>query len=73
MLTIIPVSVILLGLLFYFVGTNKITRICDVAEIRPHSLFMYHGSFPAILAIVPPLILLGLWVVADDIVFNMML
>lgn len=73
MLTIIPVSVIFLGLLFYFVGTNKITRICDVAGIRPHSLFMYHGSFPAILAIVPPLILLGLWVVADDIVFNMML
>ena len=40
---------------------------------KPHSLNIYHGLFPAILSIVPPLILLSLWITCDDVIFDQML
>ena len=73
MLTIIALTICTIGLAFFFIGKNKIFKLCNAAQIRPHSLSIYHGSFPAVLATAPALIVLSLWVGADDLVFNQML
>ena len=73
MLTIIALTICTIGLAFFFIGKNKIFKLCNAAQIRPHSLSIYHGSFPAVLATAPALIVLSLWVGADDLLYNRML
>ena len=73
MLTIIGLTIVTIGLAFFFGGKHKIFKLCNAAQTRPHSLSIYHGSFPAVLATAPALIVLSLWVGADDLVFNQML
>ena len=73
MFLLITAATLLFGVIFYFVGVNKIKRICSQDDIRPNSLFGYHGAYPAILAVVPALVLLSIWLVCDDLIFNSML
>jgi len=73
MLTIVSLTILTIGLAFFFVGKNRIFGLCRTAHTRPHSLPIYHGSFPAILATAPALIILSLWVASDDLVLNQML
>ena len=73
MLAIIALTILTIGFAFFFIGKNRIFKLCNAAQIRPHSLSIYHGSFPAVLATAPALILLSVWVGADDLVFNQML
>ena len=73
MLTIISLTILTIGLAFFFFGKNRIFSLCRAAQTRPHSLPVYHGSFPAILATAPALIILSLWLASDDLVFNQML
>ena len=73
MLTIISLTILTIGLAFFFFGKNRIFSLSRAAQTRPHSLPVYHGSFPAILATAPALIILSLWLASDDLVFNQML
>ena len=54
-------------------GRKKIINISLAEDKRAHSLVIYHGYYPFILAVVPPLVLMALWVSLDDTVFNQML
>ena len=67
------VLIIILGLIFFFLGRKKIINISLAEDKRAHSLVIYHGYYPFILAVVPPLVLMALWVSLDDTVFNQML
>jgi len=64
---------LLIGIFLFFLGKNRIRNICMNENKKPHSLNIYHGLFPAILSIVPPLILLSLWIICDDVIFDQML
>ena len=64
---------LLIGIFLFFLGNNRIKNICMNENKKPHSLNIYHGLFPAILSIVPPLILLSLWITCDDVIFDQML
>ena len=64
---------LLIGIFLFFLGKNRITNISINENKKPHSLNIYHGLFPAILSIVPPLILLSLWITFDDVIFDQML
>ena len=71
--SIVALTVLTIGLVFFFYGKGRVVSLCSSTKIRPHSLPIYHGSFPAILATAPALILMSLWVAADGFVFNQML
>jgi len=71
--SIAALTILTIGFAFFFIGKGKATRLGKVEQIRSHSLPIYHGSFPAILATAPAFILMSLWVVADGFVFNQML
>ena len=64
---------LLIGIFLFFLGKIRIRNICMSENKKPHSLNIYHGLFPAILSIVPPLILLSLWITCDDVIFDQML
>ena len=64
---------LLIGIFLFFLGKNRFKNICMNENKKPHSLNIYHGLFPAILSIVPPLILLSLWITCDDVIFDQML
>ena len=64
---------LLIGIFLFFLGNNRIKNICMNENKKPHSLNIYHGLFPAILSIVPPLIFLSLWITCDDVIFDQML
>ena len=71
--SIVALTLLTIGLAFFFIGKGKATRLGKSEQIRSHSLPIYHGSFPAILATAPALILISLWVAAEGFVFNQML
>ena len=71
--SIVALTLLTIGLAFFFIGKGKATRLGKSEQIRSHSLPIYHGSFPAILATAPALILVSLWVAAEGFVFNQML
>ena len=71
--SIVALTLLTIGLTFFFIGKGKATRLGKSEQIRSHSLPIYHGSFPAILATAPALILISLWVAAEGFVFNQML
>ena len=71
--SIVALTVLTIGLAFFFYGKGRVVSLCSSTQIRPHSLPIYHGSFPAILATAPALILMSLWVIADGFVLNQML
>ena len=73
MLTYVWMAILVSGLAFFVMGRRRILAQCQLANARPHSLYVYHGTFPAILATVPALMFAGLWITGDDIVFNQML
>lgn len=73
MVSIVALTLLTISLAFFFIGKGKATRLCKSEQIRSHSLPIYHGSFPAILATAPALILISLWVAAEGFVFNQML
>jgi len=71
--SIVALTLLTISLAFFFIGKGKATRLGKSEQIRSHSLPIYHGSFPAILATAPALILISLWVAAEGFVFNQML
>lgn len=73
MVSIVALTLLIISLAFFFIGKGKATRLGKSEQIRSHSLPIYHGSFPAILATAPALILISLWVAAEGFVFNQML
>ena len=73
MVEITALTILFIGLSFFFIGKNKVVSLCNSTVSRPHSLVFYYGSFPAILATAPALIILSLWVAFDVLVFNQML
>ena len=73
MVSIVALTLLTISLAFFFIGKGKATRLGKSEQIRSHSLPIYHGSFPAILATAPALILISLWVAAEGFVFNQML
>ena len=73
MVEVIALTILIIGLSFYFFGKSRVVSLCNSTASRPHSLVFYYGSFPAILATAPALILLSLWVAFDVLVFNQML
>ena len=73
MVEITALTILFIGLSFFFIGKNKVVSLCNSTASRPHSLVFYYGSFPAILATAPALIILSLWVAFDVLVFNQML
>ena len=73
MVEITALTILFIGLSFFFIGKNKVVSLCNSTAPRPHSLVFYYGSFPAILATAPALIILSLWVAFDVLVFNQML
>ena len=73
MVEITALTILFIGLSFFFIGKNKVVSLCNSTASRPHSLVFYYGIFPAILATAPALIILSLWVAFDVLVFNQML
>ena len=73
MVEVIALTILIMGLSFYFFGKSRVVSLCNSTASRPHSLVFYYGSFPAILATAPALIFLSLWVAFDVLVFNQML
>ena len=73
MVEITALTILFIGLSFFFIGKNKVVSLCNSTASRPHSLVFYYGSLPAILATAPALIILSLWVAFDVLVFNQML
>ena len=73
MVEITALTILFIGLSFFFIGKNKVVSLCNSTASRPHSLAFYYGSFPAILATAPALIILSFWVAFDVLVFNQML
>ena len=73
MVEITALTILFIGLSFFFIGKNKVVSLCNSTASRPHSLVFHYGSFPAILATAPALIILSLWVAFDVLVFNQML
>ena len=73
MVSIIVPTILTIGLAFFFVGKGRADRLSKSEQTRQHSLPIYHGSYPAILATAPALMLMSFWMVADGFVFNQML
>ena len=73
MVEITALTILFMGLSFFFIGKNKVVSLCNSTASRPHSLVFYYGIFLAILATAPALIILSLWVAFDVLVFNQML
>ena len=71
--SIIVPTILTIGLAFFFVGKGRADRLSKSEQTRQHSLPIYHGSYPAILATAPALMLMSFWMVADGFVFNQML
>ena len=72
--SIVALTVLTIGLSFFFYGKNRVVSLCN-STANPATLtsVFYYGSFPAILATAPALILLSLWVAFDGFLFNQML
>ena len=73
MVSIIVPTILTIGLAFFFVGKGRADRLSKSEQTRQHSLPIYHGSYPAILATAPALMLMSFWMVADGFVFYQML
>ena len=73
MVEITALTILFIGLSFFFIGKNKVVSLCNSTASRSHSLVFYYGSFPAILATAPALIILSFWVAFDILFFNQML
>ena len=73
MITAVYILTIVSGFLFFFTGRTKIQKIAKTTNQRPHSLSVYHGYYPAILAMALPLALLSTWIFLDDVFFNQLL
>ena len=73
MVSIIIPTILTIGLAFFFIGKGRADRQSKSEQTRQHSLPIYHGSYPAILATAPALMLMSFWMVADGFVFNQML
>lgn len=67
------ILIIMLGFVFFFLGRKKIINISLAEGRKPHSLVIYHGYYPFILAVAPPLVLISLWISLDDTLFYEML
>lgn len=73
MVSIIVLTILTIGLAFFFIGKGRADRVCKSEQVRPHSLPIYHGSYLAILATAPALILISFLLAVDGFAFNQML
>ena len=61
-----------IALIAYFVGKTRIVKLAAASQNRPNSIPSYYGAYPALLFILPAL-LVAIWLTGQIIIFDRMI